>query len=65
MRNALETQKEAVYKQYYSQFMENQNRLQGVYQDKTAPQVQEKERMMQEFVRKEQEQFAIDQTRMQ
>ena len=65
MRNTLETQKEAVYKQYYSQFMENQNRLQGVYQDKTAPQVQEKEKLMQEFLRKEQEQYAIEQARIQ
>lgn len=32
--------------------MENQNRLQNVYENKTAPQVQEKEKMMQEFVRK-------------
>lgn len=54
MRNAIQSQKEAVYKQYYSQFMDNQNRLQNVYQDKTAPQIQEKERMMQDFVKKEQ-----------
>ena len=38
MRNSLETQKEAVYKQYYQQFMDNQDRLQNVYENKTAPQ---------------------------
>lgn len=32
--------------------MDNQSRLQSVYNDKTAPQNQEKEKMMQDFVRK-------------
>lgn len=52
MRNSLETQKEAVYKQYYSQFMQNQDRLQNVYQDKTAPQNQAKDRMVSDFLSK-------------
>ena len=51
-RNSIETQKEATYKQYYDQFRTGQETLQGVYQNKTAPQNQEKEKAMKEFFRK-------------
>ena len=52
MRNNMETQKEAMYKQYYSQFMDNQNRLQNVYEDKTAPQNHTRDQAMNDFLRK-------------
>ena len=51
-RNSIETQKESSYKQYYDQFRNAQDTLQGVYKEKTAPKNDEKERAMQEFLKK-------------
>lgn len=57
LRNQLETQKDSVYKQYYNQFMENQNTLHNIYRNKAAISDREKEQHRAEFQRKEMEEF--------
>lgn len=36
MRSQIETQKDTVYKQYYQQFMVNQDTLQNIYKNKAG-----------------------------
>lgn len=47
IRNQIETQKDSVYKQYYNQFMENQNTLHSIYQNRAAISDRERQQRLQ------------------
>lgn len=57
IRSQIETQKDSVYKQYYSHFMENQEKLQSIYKNKAAVSEREREVQRNDFERKEIESF--------
>ena len=49
IRNQVETQKDSVYKQYYNQFMENQDTLHNIYKNKAAVVDREREQHRNDF----------------
>ena len=48
----METQKDSVYKQYYNQFMENQDTLHNIYNSKAAVTDREREQHRNDFQKK-------------
>lgn len=53
----METQKDSVYKQYYSQFMDNQDTLQNIYRNRAAVSEHQRQKERQNFEEKEIQQF--------
>ena len=57
IRNQVETQKDSVYKQYYSQFMDNQDTLHSIYRNKAAVSDRNRQQHLSDVEKKEIEQF--------